>query len=133
MASVNRGGYRREDMSTMVEGAQTERLGRTVRFHASSQRLGHAIGEIRGATKFHCRTQVYLCSHLHKYFDTKVDPAQSTICPSCRHPEVEETETPLYQCPQRLPLVGDLFNKLQKFHEQEHTHAQPSRIHFSPL
>jgi hypothetical protein len=51
----------------------------------------------------------------------KVDPAQSTICPSCRNPEVEETKTYLYQCPRLLPLVGGLFNKLQKFHEQEHT------------
>jgi hypothetical protein len=51
----------------------------------------------------------------------KVDPAQSTVCSSCHNPDIEETETHLYQCPRRLPLVGDLFNKLQKFHEQEHT------------
>jgi hypothetical protein len=51
----------------------------------------------------------------------KIDSAQSTLCPSCCTPAVEETETNLYQCPQRLPLVGNLFNRLQKFHEEEHT------------
>jgi hypothetical protein len=51
----------------------------------------------------------------------KVDSAQPTECPSCRNPAIEETESHLYQCPNRLPLVGELFNKLQKFHEQEHT------------
>ena len=51
----------------------------------------------------------------------KVDSAQSTVCPSCRSHEVEETETHLYQCPSRLPLVGKFFNDLQAFHETEHT------------
>jgi hypothetical protein len=42
----------------------------------------------------------------------KVDSAQSTVCPLCHTPDVEETETHLNQWPSRLPLVGDLFNKL---------------------
>jgi hypothetical protein len=52
---------------------------------------------------------------------SKVDPSQSTLCPSCRWPTVEETETRLYQCSRRLPLMGAFFNGLQKFHEEEHT------------
>jgi hypothetical protein len=44
----------------------------------------------------------------------KIDPAQPTPCPSCRSLEVDETETHLYQCPRRLPLIGVLFNKLSK-------------------
>jgi hypothetical protein len=35
----------------------------------------------------------------------KIDPAQPTPCPSCRSLEVNETETHLYQCPQRPPLL----------------------------
>jgi hypothetical protein len=47
----------------------------------------------------------------------KIDPAQPAQCPSCRSLDVDETETHLCQCPQRLPLIGALFNKLvQKFH-----------------
>lgn len=41
-------------------------------------------------------------------------------CAIC-HTSIEETEIHLYQCPIRLPLVGNLFNKLQKFHEWEYT------------
>jgi hypothetical protein len=41
---------------------------------------------------------------------SKVDPSQSTLCPSCRSATVEETETRLYRCPHRLPLVGAFFN-----------------------
>jgi hypothetical protein len=51
----------------------------------------------------------------------KINPAQPTPCPSCRSLEVDGTETQLYQCPRHLPLIGALFNKLQKFHEEEHT------------
>jgi hypothetical protein len=51
----------------------------------------------------------------------KVDSSQSTICPSCQSPDVEETESHLYQCPRRLTMVGDLFNQIRKFHEEEHT------------
>jgi hypothetical protein len=51
----------------------------------------------------------------------KIDPAQPTMCPSCRSTEVEETETHLYQCPRRIQLIGTIFNNLQTFHETEHT------------
>jgi hypothetical protein len=46
----------------------------------------------------------------------KVDPSQSTLCPSCQDPSIAETETHLYQCLQRIHLVGKLFNQLQQFH-----------------
>ena len=51
----------------------------------------------------------------------KVDPSQSTLCPSCQDTDTDETETHLYQCPSRITTIGDLFNRLQAFHETEHT------------
>jgi hypothetical protein len=81
--------------------------------HAAIQKLTFA--EKRFVTKFNFR---WLPTGLRQ---SKVDPSQSTICPSYRTPNVMETETHLYQCRSRLPLVGAFFNKLQKFYEQEHT------------
>jgi hypothetical protein len=63
----------------------------------------------------------------------KIDPAQSTLCPSCKNPDVDKTKTHLCQCPHRLPLVGDLFNQLHKFHEREHTAPAPQDTLFPAL
>jgi hypothetical protein len=93
--------------------------------HAAIQKL--TFSEKRFVTKFNFQ---WLSTGLRQ---SKVDPSQSTLCPSCRTPNVMETETHLYQCQSHLPLVGAFFNKLQKFHEQEHTSPALQDTLFSAL
>jgi hypothetical protein len=80
---------------------------------AAIRKLG--FGEKRFITKFNFH---WLPTGRQQH---KVDSSQSTLCPSCQDPSIAETETHLYQCPQRIHLVGKLFNQLQHFHETEHT------------
>jgi hypothetical protein len=80
---------------------------------AAIRKLG--FGEKRFITKFNFH---WLPTGHQQH---KVDSSQSTLCPSCQDPSIDETETHLYQCPQRIHLVGKLFNQLEQFHETEHT------------